>query len=131
MEETAEEGHVHRYFEAFNSHDIDRVMACLHEQPVVVDLTGRRYEGYEAVRRFYADQFSDIPDGRCELRSIAGNGARGMAESLFHGVRSRDAKVIRALGVEVFEFVGGRIMVSCKTLGGTVYVVAGYVAGRT
>ena len=27
----------------------------------------------------------------------------------FNGVRSRDAKVIRALGVEVFEFVGGRI----------------------
>jgi len=109
FEKTAEEELIHRYFEAFNSHDIDRVMTCFHEQPVVVDLTGRRYQGEEAVRRFYADQFSLIPNGRCELRSLAGNGARGMAESLFHGARSRDAKLIKALGVEVFEFVGGRI----------------------
>jgi hypothetical protein len=109
VEKTAEEELIYRYFEAFNSHDTDGVMACFHEQPAVVDLTGSRYQGVEAVRRFYADQFSLIPDGRCELRSLVGNGARGMAESLFHGARSRDAKVIKALGVEVFELVGGRI----------------------
>jgi hypothetical protein len=109
VENTAEEELIHRYFEAFNSHDIDGVIACFHDQPVVVDLNGRRYQGVEAVRRFYADQFSLIPDGRCELRSLAGKSARGMAESLFHGARSGDAKLIQALGVEVFEFVGGRI----------------------
>jgi len=61
VEETAEEGHVHRYFEAFNSHDIDRVMACLHEQPVVCGSDRKALRGLRGVRRFYADQFSDIP----------------------------------------------------------------------
>jgi len=32
-----------------------------------------------------------------------------MAESLFHGTRSRHATPIKALGVELFEFTGGRI----------------------
>ena len=32
-----------------------------------------------------------------------------MAESLFHGTRPRDGKVIEALGAEVVEIVDGKI----------------------
>lgn len=84
-------------------------MACFHEQPLVVDMQGRRFEGREVVRRHYEEQFSLFPDGQCDLRAVTGHDGRGMAESLFHGTRPRDGRAVRALGVEVIEVDGGRI----------------------
>ena len=100
---------IRRYFEAFNRHTLEGVMACFHPEPVVVDSQGARHEGAEAVRRLYVEQFALAPDGRCDLRSAAGGDGRGMAESLFHGTRARDGRPIQASGVEVFDFVDGRI----------------------
>ncbi len=48
-------------------------------------------------------------DGRCDLRSCTGNDGRGMAESLFHGTRLREGRVVEALGAEVMEIVDGKI----------------------
>ena len=45
---TREEEIIRRYFEAFNKHDLDGVIACFHPQPVVVDSDGRRHEGVDA-----------------------------------------------------------------------------------
>ena len=42
---TAEEALIQRYFDAFNRHDIDAVMACFDEHAVIVDLEGRRFKG--------------------------------------------------------------------------------------
>ena len=106
---TREEEIIRRYFEAFNNHDLEGVIACFHPQPVVVDSDGRRHEGVDAVRRLYRFQFSLAADGRCDLRSLVGNDGRGMAESLFHGTLARDGTVIKALGAEVFEFAEERI----------------------
>lgn len=94
MAKTKEEEIIQRYFDAFNRHDIEGVMACFHEQPLVVDMQGRRFEGQEAVRRHYEEQFSLFPDGRCDLRAVAGHDGRGMAESLFHGTRPRDGRAV-------------------------------------
>ncbi len=106
---TNEEELIRRYFDAFNSHDIDGVMACFGEQSLIVDMEGRRFEGQEEVRRHYEASFALLPDGRCDLRSMVGNDGRGMAESFFHGTRLRDGRVIRALGAEVIEFADGKI----------------------
>ena len=105
---TAEEELIQRYFDAFNRHDFDAVMACFDEHAVVVDTEGRRFEGAKGVRRHYEIGFARIPDGRCDLRAMTGARDRGMAESLFHGTTGR-GRAIRALGVEVIEFVDGRI----------------------
>ena len=105
---TREEDIIRRYFDAFNSHDLDAVMACFHSDPVVVDNEGKRHEGAEAVRRLYRAQFSMAADARCDLRSLVGHDGRGMAESLFHGTLKRGG-VIKALGAEVFEFADERI----------------------
>jgi hypothetical protein len=106
---TPEEDIIQRYFEAFNNHDLDGVIACFHQEPVVVDSNGRRHEGVDAVRRLYRFQFSLAADGRCDLRSLVGNDGCGMAESLYHGTLDRDGTAIKALGAEVFEFADGRI----------------------
>ena len=67
---TAEEELIQRYFDAFNNHDIEGVMACFHEYPVMVDATGTRFEGREEVRRHYETGFALMPDCRCDLRSL-------------------------------------------------------------
>jgi ketosteroid isomerase-like protein len=39
--------------DAFNSHNIEGVMASFHENLVMVDATGTRFEGCEGVRHHY------------------------------------------------------------------------------
>ncbi len=106
---TKEEEIIQRYFDAFNSHDIEGVMACFHEQPLIVDTEERRFEGREEVRRHYETGFALLPDSRCDLRTLTGNNGHGMAESFFHGTRPRDGKVFEAIGAEVVEVVDGKI----------------------
>jgi ketosteroid isomerase-like protein len=106
---TFEEQLIERYFDAFNRHDIEAVMECFHERPIVVDGAGARYEGREEVRRYYETGFALFPDGRCDLRMCTGHDGRGVAESVFRGTRPRFGKVVEAIGAEVVEIVDGRI----------------------
>src|SRR5260370_1387265 len=106
---TPEEQLIQRYFDAFNRHDIEGVMACFHEQPMLVHGGGRRFTGREEVRRQYETDFALCPDGRCELRLCTGNSGQGVAESVFRGTRARDGKVVEAIGAEVMEIVDGKI----------------------
>ncbi len=106
---TAEEELIQRYFDAFNSHDVEGVMACFHDDPVMVDATGTRFEGREEVRRHYETGFALMPDCRCDLRMLSGHSGRGVAESYFHGTRQRYQRVIEAMGAEVVEIVDDRI----------------------
>jgi len=97
---TPEEHLIRRYFDAFNRHDIEGVMACFHDHPVIVDAEGRRFAGREEVRRSYETSFALFPDGRCDLRSRTGNDGRGMAESLFGiGARQTHFKCWETQGV--------------------------------
>ena len=106
---TAEEELIQSYFDAFNSHDIEGVMACFDENPVLVDATGTRFEGLQEVRRHYETGFALMPDCRCDLRTLTGHSGRAVAESFFHGTRPRFGKVIEAIGAEVVDIVDRRI----------------------
>ena len=106
---TIEEDLIRRYFDAFNRHDLEGVMACFHANPVIVESAGKRVEGRDSVRAHYASGFAAIPDGRCDLRMCTGNDGRGVAESRFHGTSARKGTVIEALGAELMEIVDGRI----------------------
>jgi ketosteroid isomerase-like protein len=106
---TPEEQLIERYFDAFNRHDIEAVMACFHDHPTIVGADGGRREGRALVRRQYEAEFAAMPDGRCELRMCTGNSGHGVAESLFHGTRVSDGKVIEAIGAELMEIVDGKI----------------------
>jgi hypothetical protein len=84
-------------------------MDCFHEEPVLVDATGRRIAGRAEVWRCYEASFASFPDGRCQLRMCTGNDGRAVAESRFLGTRRRDAHVVEAIGTEVLEIVDGKI----------------------
>ena len=106
---TLEEELIQRYFDAFNRHDINAVMACFHDDPHIVDVDGRRFDGRDEVIRYYETAFAAMPDCRCDLKLATGNSGRAVAESFFHGTRPRYGKVIEAMGAEVMEVVDGRI----------------------
>ncbi|HUY25774.1 MAG TPA: nuclear transport factor 2 family protein [Candidatus Binataceae bacterium] len=105
---TPEEQLIQRYFDAFNRHDLDGVMACFHEHPVIIGATGKRCEGRAEVRRSYETEFAVFPDGCCDLRVCTGNRGRGVAESFFHGTRAGHGRV-EAIGAEVMEIADGKI----------------------
>ncbi len=103
-----EEQLIHRYFDAFNRHDLEAVVACFHDQAVLVGPNGKRLEGLAEVRRSYETEFAMFPDAHCELRVCAGNSGRGVAESFFSGTRTGQGK-IEAIGAEVVEIVDDKI----------------------
>src|SRR5262249_60658931 len=87
---TPEEQLIRRYFQTFNRHNIEGVMDCFHEDPVLVGADGKRIEGRAEVRRCYEESFASFPDGRCQLRLCTGNDGHAVAESRFLGTRQRD-----------------------------------------
>jgi hypothetical protein len=105
---TAEEALIQSYFDAFNRHDIEGVMACFHGDPMLIGPNGKRCTGSADVRRSYESEFATFPDGRCDLRLCTGNSGRGVAESFFHGTSSHRG-IVEAIGAEVMEIVDGRI----------------------
>jgi taurine dehydrogenase small subunit len=105
---TSEEQLIKRYFDAFNRHDLEGVIACFHEQAVLVSPEGKRLVGIAEVRRSYEKEFAVFPDAHCDLRVCTGNSGRGVAESYFTGTRSRETR-IEAIGAEVMEIVDGKI----------------------
>ena len=105
---TLEEQLIKRYFDAFNGHDIEGVMACFDDEAVLVGPNGKRLVGHAEVRRSYETEFALYPDAHCELRVCTGNNGRGVAESYFTGTRS-EQKRVEAIGAEVMEILDGKI----------------------
>jgi ketosteroid isomerase-like protein len=105
---TSEEQLIKRYFDAFNRHDVEGVVACFHAEAVLVAPDGQRVAGIAEVRRSYEAEFAKFRDAHCELRVCTGNGGRGVAESYFTGTREGRGKV-EAIGAEVMEIVDGKI----------------------
>ncbi len=97
------------YVDCFNRHDLAEVMACFHDDAVIIDMSGKRDEGTAQIRRFYASQFTLFPDGRCDITAVTAQGHAGMAETAFHGTHAKTGKVVTAHGPEVVDFAGDKI----------------------
>ncbi|MHB8384674.1 MAG: nuclear transport factor 2 family protein [Candidatus Binataceae bacterium] len=95
---TPEEELIQRYFDAFNRHDLEGVMACFHEAPVIIDIKGRRIEGRGAIRLRYEENFASMPDCRCDLGVLMGRSGYGVGESRFHRTRPRYGTVVLETG---------------------------------
>jgi|SRR5215469_16643751 len=104
---TREEELIKCYFDAFNRHDLEGVVACFHDDAVLVGPDGKRLVGIAEVRRSYETEFALFPDAHCDLRVCTGNSGSGVAESYFTGTRHE--RKIEAIGAEVMEIIDGKI----------------------
>jgi steroid delta-isomerase-like uncharacterized protein len=106
---SSEEQALRSYVACFNRHDIEAVMACFADDPVIIDMLGKRHEGRAQVRRFYEAQFAMFPDGRCHIKVVTGREATGTAETDFYGTHAKTGALVTACGPEVVEFAGDKI----------------------
>lgn len=101
------------YAEAWNAHDIDRIMAymtddCIFETGGGTEKYGTRYEGAEAVRERFMAVWGDIPDVRFEGYVHFVQGDNGCSEWTFLGT-APDGSAVEIDGCDLFTFEGGKI----------------------
>ena len=101
-------------FDAFNRHDLDRIMEffaddCVFEMPRGPDPWGRRYVGREQVREGLASRFAGLPDVHYgdDTHWVCGN--RGVSEWTITGTTPAGGRV-EARGCDHFEFRDGKIV---------------------
>lgn len=103
-----------RLLDAFNSHDLDRVMSffaddCVLETPRGPHPYGTRFVGREAVRDGLAARFAGIPDVHYDDARHWSSGNRGCSEWLLTGTTIAGEKVA-VRGCDLFEFRDGKIV---------------------
>lgn len=101
------------YSDAWNAHDIDRIMAymtedCVFETGGGAERYGTRYSGFAEVRERFIEVWTDIPDVRFENGLHFVQGEHGCSEWTFVGTRPDGIK-IEMDGCDIFTFEGGKI----------------------
>ena len=100
--------------DAFNRHDLDRIMEFFSEDatfdmPRGTDPWGTRYVGKVEVRRGLASRFSGIPDVHYGEDRHWVSGDRAVSEWLLTGTSASGEK-IRVRGCDLFEIRDGKII---------------------
>ncbi|MDO9712759.1 nuclear transport factor 2 family protein [Paracraurococcus lichenis] len=100
---------------AFNTRDVDRVMAffaedCALEMPRGPDPWGSRYEGFGSVREALRGRFDGIPDITYgdDTHYIAGE--TGMSKWTLRGTVAATGERIEVRGCDFFEFRDGKVV---------------------
>jgi steroid delta-isomerase-like uncharacterized protein len=100
--------------DAFNSHDLDRIMSffadeCSLDMPRGPDPWGTRYEGKAAVRNGLQSRFAMLPDVHYgDVRHFATE-TMGVSEWLVTGTL-RSGKAIKVRGCDHYEFSDGKVI---------------------
>jgi ketosteroid isomerase-like protein len=100
--------------DAFNAHDLDRIMTffsadCVLEMPRGPDPWGSRYVGAAAVKEGLRARFAGIPDVRYEDDTHFVAGDKGVSQWTLRGTSSGGA-AIEVRGCDFFTFRDGKIV---------------------
>lgn len=100
--------------DAFNAHDLDRVMSyfaedCTLDMPRGPDPWGRRFVGKSAVREGLAGRFKGLPDVHYGDGRHWGNGNMVASEWLLTGTKPDGVKV-KVCGCDHYEFRDGKVI---------------------
>ena len=101
------------YSDAWNEHDIDKIMSsmtvdCVFEPGGGPERFGARFEGREAVRERFIEVWTDIPDVKFENAVHFSQGNYGCSEWTIVGT-TRDGNRIEVDGCDIFTFENGKI----------------------
>ena len=102
-----------QYSDAWNAHDIDRIMEfmtddCIFEPGGGAESYGSRVEGFDAVRERFIEVWTEIPDVRFENAIHFCDGSHGCSEWTIVGTRS-NGDSIEVDGCDLFTFENGKI----------------------
>jgi ketosteroid isomerase-like protein len=100
--------------DAFNAHDLDRIMTffsadCVLEMPRGPDPWGSRYVGAAAVKEGLRSRFAGIPDIRYEDDTHFVSGDVGVSQWTLRGT-SRSGEPIEVRGCDFYTFRDGKIV---------------------
>lgn len=102
---------VQRFNEAFNSHDVARVMACMTDDCVFENTRpvpdGERFEGQAAVRHAWSALFQRSPQARFDAEEIFAVDDRCVVRWVYHWVREGAAGHVR--GVDILRVRDGKV----------------------
>ncbi|MBV6307000.1 nuclear transport factor 2 family protein [Candidimonas humi] len=103
-----------KFGEAWNRHDIEGLMSCMHEQCVFEavagpEVYGARHEGTAAVRKAFESAWLSIPDAQWRNPRVWVRGDQGVMESTFTGTAADGAR-IEANMVDLLVFRDGKIL---------------------
>lgn len=101
------------YSDAWNAHDIDRIMEymtddCIFETGGGSEKYGTRFVGFDEVRRRFIEVWTEIPDVHFEGCLHFVQGGHGCSEWTFVGTR-QDGTNIEIDGCDLFTFENGKI----------------------
>ncbi len=108
------------YSDAWNAHDIDKIMSyhtedCIFETGGGKEKYGTRYEGYENVRERFIEVWTDLPDVHFSEGKHFVSDDRGCSEWTFNGTRA-DGTKLEVDGCDLFTFRNGKISVKNSLL---------------
>jgi ketosteroid isomerase-like protein len=100
--------------DAFNAHDLDRIMEffaedCILQMPRGPDPDGRRYEGKAAVREGLATRFAGLPDVHFGHATHYACGDTGISKWTITGI-TPSGEHIEALGCDFYTFREGAVI---------------------
>lgn len=103
------------FSDAWNRHDVDALMAFMHDDCVFLtaagpDACGTRIEGRDAVRQAFAGAWAAVPDAQWEKGRHQVHGDTGYSTWTFTGTAA-DGSRIEADGIDLFAFKDGKILV--------------------
>jgi ketosteroid isomerase-like protein len=99
-----------RFNDAFNSHDVDRVMALMTDDVVFESTSppdGARHEGAATVRTAWEAFFSSSPDARFETEEMLAVGDRCVQTWVYRYTEDGEERHVR--GVDVLRVRDGKV----------------------
>jgi hypothetical protein len=105
-----------RLFDAFNEHDIERVMPyfaedCVFDAVGGANVYGTRFQGAEAIAAAFTGVWQAMPDAKWSHHRHFIHGDRGVSEWTFSGTNLSDRSRVEAEGCDLFTVSGmGKIV---------------------
>jgi ketosteroid isomerase-like protein len=100
---------------AFNAHDVNRILSymtedCMFEASAGPNVDGERFTGKDAVKKAFEDVFKTFPDAHwANVRHFIA-GERAVSEWTFTGTK-QDGSKVEVMGCDLFTFRNGKIAI--------------------
>ena len=98
-----------RFGDAFNRHDVDKIMECMTDDCVFIARDGKRYDGSTAVRAEWSEKLAQVPDMHFEYIDHFLCGDRAFYE--WKVTFTQSGSLVEMIACDIFTYRDGKIAV--------------------